>query len=144
MLRNLSYARKYFFRRYPILINQACSVQNSTSDEPVKFTTSKASQWKASYTRSGEEKEKDESAWFQPYVVSLSLIVFMVYFFILRDENDLDEMLGTSLYDRIEGLEEAQLRILLKYNLDHGKETADIIKRIRELELMRGKVEESE
>lgn len=130
--------------RYPILISQAHSVQNSTSDEPVKFTTSKASQWKASYTRSGDEKEKDESAWFEPYVVCSSLTVFLLYFCVFREENDIDEMLGTSLYDRIEGLEEAQLRILLKYNLEHGKETADIKKRIRELELLRGKVEESE
>ncbi|CAH1389843.1 unnamed protein product [Nezara viridula] len=143
MLRNLSYAGKNLFRRYPILISQTCSVQNSTSDEPVKFTASKASQWKASYTRSGDEKEKDEAAWFEPYVVSLSIIVFMLYFCVLREENDVDEMLGTSLYDRIEGLEEAQLRILLSYNLDHGKETSDIKKRIRELELMRGKVGES-
>ncbi|XP_014270587.1 uncharacterized protein [Halyomorpha halys] len=140
MLRNFSYAGKNLLRRYPTMMSQVCSVQNTANDEPVKFTTSKASQWKASFTRSGE-KEEDEAAWFQPYVVSLSVVIFMVYFCVLREENDIDEKLGTSLYDRIEGLEEAQLRILLRYNLENGKETADIKKRIRELEIIRGKVE---
>ena len=33
----------------------------------------------------------------------------MIYFFYLREENDLDDILRISLYDRIDGLEKANL-----------------------------------
>lgn len=66
--------------------------------------------------------------------MTASVAIFLIYFCVLREENDVDELIGKSLYDRIDGLEEAQLRRVLEYNLNHGKDTTAITKRLRELE----------
>nr|CAD7594905.1 unnamed protein product [Timema genevievae] len=90
---------------------------------PLKFTTSKAATWKAVETRGGEE---DDWPWFQSYVISLSVGIFLIYFCILREENDVDQDLSKSLYDRISGLEEKQLFLVLDYNKEHGLPTDEI------------------
>lgn len=71
--------------------------------------------------------------WYQPYVISLSLTVFLIYFCILREESDIDLELEKNLYDRIPGLEERQLVVSHTYNKEHGLEVADIEKRMTEL-----------
>lgn len=44
------------------------------------------------------------------------MLVFLVYFCILREENDLDELLfGRTLYDWIDGLEKSHLIQGIKY-----------------------------
>ena len=100
-------------------------------DKPVQYSTSKAASWKASTSRSGEEFH--DSPWYQPYVISGSLSVFLVYFCILREENDMDEELGKSLYDRIEGLEERQLELIYDFNEQHGHDNTAVIARLNEL-----------
>ena len=42
-------------------------------------------------------------------------MTFLLWFGILREENDLDEELGKSLYSRIDGLEEQHLQQYIKY-----------------------------
>jgi hypothetical protein len=58
----------------------------------------------------------------------------LLYFCVFREENDIDEELGKTLYDRIEGLEERQLHVALKYNSEHGKDTSAIVERLKELQ----------
>jgi hypothetical protein len=58
----------------------------------------------------------------------------MLYFCILREENDIDEELGKSLYERIPGLEKAQLQEAYRYNSTHGHDTTAITARLRELQ----------
>lgn len=53
----------------------------------------------------------------------------------LREENDIDKELGRSLYSRIEGLEEVQLKMSLQYNLDNGLDTTAIVQRLQEIEV---------
>lgn len=101
-------------------------------ERPVQYSKSKAYKWKAEETRSGGHLE--DSPWYQPYIVSGSLTVFLLYFCVFREENDIDEELGKSLYDRIEGLEERQLQTALKYNVDHGKDTSSLETRLLELQ----------
>lgn len=100
-------------------------------DTPVKFTSSAAREWKAKTSRVGYESVR---LWYEPYVIVVSLTIFMVYFGILREENDVDEELKKSLYSRIEGLEEHQLRVSLKYNQEHSLETSQILERLAEIE----------
>lgn len=100
------------------------------NNEPVKFFGSKAASWQAKKTRSGGA---DEVLWYQPYVISLSLTVFLIYFCILREESDIDLELEKSLFDRVPGLEETQLVVSYNYNKEHGLEVADIEKRMKEL-----------
>lgn len=68
-------------------------------NKPVKFTTSSASDWKAQYSRVGSKAEF--GPWYEPHIVSVSLIGFMVYFFILREENDIDKMLEIPLSETL-------------------------------------------
>lgn len=100
-------------------------------DGPIKFSTSRAVTYKAKDTITGLREER---LWYEPYVLMFSIGVFLVYFCILREENDVDKELDKSLYSRIEGLEEYQLKLSLQYNLDNGLATADITKRLAEIE----------
>ncbi|EFA07828.2 hypothetical protein TcasGA2_TC005397 [Tribolium castaneum] len=63
-------------------------------DAPVKYTTSPARFWKASTTRKGGINAR---LWYEPYVILASISVFMVYFTMLREENDIDVELTRSL-----------------------------------------------
>lgn len=101
-------------------------------DEPIKFFGSEAAKWKARQTRSGQSKD---ALWFQPYVVMGSVLVFMIYFCVLREESDLDGELDKSLYDRVDGLEEIQLKIVHKYNVENNVDNGSIEGRMRELNI---------
>lgn len=77
----------------------------STSDidaelnKPVQYTTSPAHNWKAAHSRIGSKAEF--GPWYEAHIVSASVIVFMIYFFILREENDLDLILEKPLTDTL-------------------------------------------
>ncbi|XP_025204743.1 uncharacterized protein LOC112601365 [Melanaphis sacchari] len=68
-------------------------------NKPVKYTTSPAHDWKAQHSRIGSKAEF--GPWYEPHAVSLSLIIFMIYFFILREENDLDLLLDKPLSETL-------------------------------------------
>lgn len=68
-------------------------------NKPLKFTTSPANDWKAQYSRVGSKAEF--GPWYEPHIVSVSLIIFMIYFFVLREENDIDIMLDRPLTDTL-------------------------------------------
>ncbi|XP_017881606.1 uncharacterized protein LOC108625816 [Ceratina calcarata] len=55
-------------------------------DKPIKFSTSKAATFPAAYTNVGPDEP-----WYQAPVIGISLMIFMIYFCILREENDIDE-----------------------------------------------------
>uniref|UniRef100_A0A0P4WC84 Uncharacterized protein n=1 Tax=Scylla olivacea TaxID=85551 RepID=A0A0P4WC84_SCYOL len=101
-------------------------------DQPLKFSTSRAATWKARDTYGGMVTE-DKMPWYQPYVVAISLSTFLLYFCVLREENDVDTSLNTSLYDRIEGLEEKQLELTLEEYIQAGKDTEPVKARLKEL-----------
>ncbi|PSN34112.1 hypothetical protein C0J52_14197 [Blattella germanica] len=108
------------------------SGSEKSPETPVQYSKSKAASWKAVDSRSGGQIDSN-SPWYQPYVVSGSLAIFMIYFCIIREENDMDEELGRSLYDRIPGLEEKQLQITYDYNEVHGHDNTAVIARLNEL-----------
>lgn len=62
--------------------------------KPIKFSDSQAGKWKARYTYYGENVDKVPGA--QQYAVVFSLSAFLIYFCILREENDLDDFLRTA------------------------------------------------
>lgn len=57
----------------------------------------------------------------------------MIYFFILREENDIDQQLERSLFESVPGLEETQLILNYKYNLEHNLDNKPIVQRMKEL-----------
>ncbi|XP_053688530.1 uncharacterized protein LOC128737819 [Sabethes cyaneus] len=100
-------------------------------DESIKYFGSSAASWKAENTRSG--LVNDDSPWYQPYVVLASVAVFLIYFCILREENDIDRDLERSLYDRMPWLEHKQLILSYHLNKENGLSTIDIEQRMKEL-----------
>ncbi|XP_046394353.1 uncharacterized protein LOC124162053 [Ischnura elegans] len=103
----------------------------AASDSPVKFSASKAASWNARKSRGDIQRD---APWFEPYVVISSITVFMLYFCVFREENDLDIELNRSLFERIPGLEKKQLEIALSYNESQGLDTADLRNRLKEIE----------
>lgn len=104
--------------------------EEAISNEPIKFFGSQAASWRARDTRSGGS---EDSLWYQPYVISASLAIFLVYFCMLREESDIDLRLEGNLYDHVSGLEEVQLTVNYRYNKEHGLDTKEQEKRLIEL-----------
>lgn len=103
-------------------------------NEPIKFSQSEAYKWRAQESRMGF---KTEMPWFQPYVISLSLAIFLLYFCVFREENDVDLKLTKNLYDHIEGLEEKQIKIRIMYNMEHNLSTTALEERLDELKAIK-------
>lgn len=106
--------------------------KDQANDGPVKFTSSPAYKMTPAFRG---RRQDDDTPWIQSYVVGLSTAAILVYFCILREENDIDDLLRDgSLYDRIEGLEKLQLESSLKYYEESGLDTRPIKKRLAEIE----------
>lgn len=58
----------------------------------------------------------------------------MVYFFILREENDIDERMKLSYHEHL-GYEVGQLKKAYDYNIKHNLPTTEIVQRLEELEV---------
>ena len=101
-------------------------------DSPVKFTTSKAAAWRASQSYGDPTPPSERAPPSQPFVVLGSLFAVLVYFCILREENDTDMHLSKPLFDRIHGLEEEQIRNALKSNSAPSNK-AELLSRLQEL-----------
>ncbi|XP_015187160.1 PREDICTED: uncharacterized protein LOC107072072 [Polistes dominula] len=76
------------------------TVDDENLDEPIKYSTSKAATWLAAETRSPMmDRHPQESN-----VIVISLSIFFIYFFILREENDLDLLLEKPLSETVPGI----------------------------------------
>lgn len=111
--------------------SSASSTARGGVGEPIAYFGSGAASWRA---REGHSGGQDGRLWYQPYVISGSLAVFLIYFCILREENDIDTKLEGSLFDHVAGLEETQLRIAYNYNKEHGLATVELEKRLAEVQ----------
>jgi CCSMST1 family len=67
---------------------------------------------------SGEEKKPK----YQRAIISTSLVIFMLYFFVFREENDLDRQMKKPLWEKVPGLERQTLQALIEYNKKNGKD----------------------
>lgn len=104
--------------------------------KPIKYTTSGAKQWQSIKTFELPDNMKKMPP-YQPYSVIISVLAILVYFGVLREENDMDDKLGVSLYDRMPGLEEKNIRIAIDYEKHLGRSTSDLERRLAELEQVR-------
>lgn len=110
--------------------SSAAAGEQHIIDEPIAFFGSGAASWKA---REGHSGGQEESLWYQPYVISGSLAVFLLYFCVFREENDVDQKLDGNLFDHVAGLEVTQLKLAYNFNKEHGLPTADLERRLIEL-----------
>lgn len=104
------------------------------SNEPIRYVGSPAASWEAKKGRSGTV-DFEQIPWFQTYAVTGSVAIFLIYFCILREENDVDKELEKSLYERVPGMEQTQLILSYKYNLENNIDNSEIITRMKELNI---------
>lgn len=109
------------------------SRQQENPNQPLPFSKSGAATWNAKSAYSGSRNKPDDSPWYQSLSISLSIGAILVWFCILREENDVDLELGKSLYERVDGLEKKQLELALQQNHGSQAEIASMQKRLDEL-----------
>jgi len=99
-------------------------------DAPVKYTTSKAHEHSPFDTFL---HSKTKFPWYQPPIVLVSTVVFLIYFCILREENDIDDELSRSLFEKIPGLEEKSILGQINSAKELGKDTTALEQHLREV-----------
>jgi len=113
--------------------NLLANKKEEKSAEPIKFTKSAAYRLNPHLSVVMNEA-KDEQPIYQYPVITISMFCFMIYFFILREENDVDHnILGASLFDHVEGLEKAQIEACIMNYEKNGLDTRDLQARLAEL-----------
>ncbi|CAH2037987.1 unnamed protein product, partial [Iphiclides podalirius] len=118
------------FRRNHLRVYSSRNIE-ANENEPIKFTTSGAA---AKKPIQPVKRVKIDMPWYQPYCVIVSVAIFLIYFCVLREENDMDLEFDKTLYDRIKGLEKQQLLLAYRHNKENGKSVEDIEKRLKEIE----------
>jgi len=103
-------------------------VSSQEDSGPVKFT--KSSAYNLNPLMANQQKHK-ETPWFQGPLVAGSTLAFLIYFTLLREENDVDGELAGRLYDRVEGLEKQDLINSIKFNEENGMDTTELKQRLR-------------
>merc|ERR1712179_530095 len=100
------------------------------NEKPITFTKSKAFKAKPTFINPRHEESRPR---FQDLSILVSLSSFMLWFFVLREENDLDVEIGRSLYDRIDGLEKANILTSIRYHDQNGLDATALRKRLEEI-----------
>jgi len=102
----------------------------SEMDKPVKFSTSEANKHRSydSFFR------KTNAPWYQRHFVAGSISVFLLYFCVFREENDIDEQMGQTLWMRIPALRYQTLIREIKKGKDAGTDVSELEKELEELE----------
>lgn len=114
------------------MVSTSKNTKEPDLDAPIQYSKTAALKWRASESRTGKESNR---LWYEPHVVFGSVMVFLIYFSVLREENDIDQELKRSLYSRIDGLEDAQRKQSLGFNqISRGRETSEIINQLNEVE----------
>lgn len=85
----------------------------------------------------GEDSRRGGKAYdwpsYQPYVINGSIAIFLIYFTILREENDIDQKLGANLNEHVPGVEIMLLRDTYAQQKKSGLPTDETAKRLKEL-----------
>lgn len=116
---------------YPEVPPSSSSLQDELmdKDKPVKFSTSDANKHRAYDTFCRESN----APWYQVYCVTGSISVFLLYFCVFREENDLDELMGKTLWEKIPQLREQILVQKIKEGKERGADVSDLVEELREL-----------
>jgi len=101
------------------------------NDAPLKFRGSGGDSYRSHETfiiRSGRPKS-------QGMILSAALGVFLLYFFVLREENDVDDRLGLSMLESVPQEYEVEvLKMARQMVLNEGGSTEELDQRLRELQ----------
>jgi len=99
------------------------------TDKPVKFSTSDASKHSAYDTFF----QKTNAPWYQIHIVSASIAVFLLYFLVFREENDIDVMMKKSIWERIPQLHQQDLQCQIEQGKQLGTDVSKLEQELEEL-----------
>ena len=105
---------------------------NSTRDEPVKFSTSKAKIWDPVDTFISARARKQPIS--QPFIVIGSILVFLLYFTYIREPNEMDEIFDRPLESTIPNVKEMTLKYQIAQYEQMGLDTTNL-KQVLEKEI---------
>ena len=119
----------YFLFRCPRarIHTRRCLRQEAEKSETYTYNPSEYSSYEA-FLKGNVEKWK-----YQPFVVAFSGLSFMLYFFILREENHIDKAIGESMNTTIPQLEEATLVATIQDRRMKGLDTLEFENRLKEV-----------
>lgn len=106
-------------------VKREASSSTAAKEEPVKFSTSKAKTWDSvdSFVARGGGNEHPR---LQPIIVGISTVVMFIYFTLLREPNEIDEMLSRPLDDVVPNVREQTLRAAIINYERMGLETKEL------------------
>ncbi len=111
-------------------------------DKPVKYTTSDAHlKHKAYENFRFSEEEIAESPVYERPILLASFAIFLIYFAILREPNDIDERLGANLFDTVPELELPLIESAIQNYEMLGLDTTQLKKRFNELKQLKEEVD---
>lgn len=93
-------------------------------DDPVKFSTSEAKKWDAMDTFVPEKGRRVPPS--QPIIIVLSVTVFLIYFLLLREENELDRKLLRPLEESVPNIKEFTLRKQIQQYENMGLDSSEL------------------
>lgn len=88
----------------------------NNEDKPVPYLSSQAANWKAEHARIPPSKDV---SWITPYSVTISTAAFLIYFLILREENDIDDIIYRPLPETVKGIEKFSPKVDFYTPPDH-------------------------
>lgn len=133
------YLDHYFRFNYSTAVDKTNNKTNAEATEedlenaPIVYTKSPAASWQAKFSLAGRAPSVDRPP-FEATIVVSSVFVFLAYFCILRDENDIDKSMKKGLYEMIPGLEETDLQNALTHRGLSHEDRALIEQRLKELQ----------
>lgn len=116
------------------------SEKASVEDKPIKFTTSKAFAGRKVHDKfanraGGGNSRSYKTPDIQAFSVIFSVAVFLIYFCILREENDLDEGLAPErMLQRMEMMELKALKKQIQERRMKGQDVSAEVMRLKEIE----------
>lgn len=109
---------------------------SNITDEPVKYSTSKAKTWDSIDSFTSKTSRTQPTS--QPFIVALSTLIFLLYFILIREENALDRKVSKPLEDNVPNIKEMTLKHqILKYE-QMGLDTRELREALRK-EIMNNK-----
>jgi len=115
---------------YPEAASSSSSSGDDLADKPIKFSTSEANKRRSYDTFVNESN----APWYQIHCIMGSLAVFLIYFCVLREENDVDEQMGQSIWERIPSLQEQNLMHKIREGEVAGTDVGKLKNELEELQ----------
>ncbi|RNA27006.1 hypothetical protein BpHYR1_047356 [Brachionus plicatilis] len=121
-------------QRSLFLTSNKLANNSNLTDEPVKYSTSKAKTWDSINSFTSKTTRTQPTS--QPFIVALSTFIFLAYFILIREENALDKKVSRPLEESVPDIKEMTLKHQILQYEQMGLNTRELREALRkEIEL---------